>query len=184
MKFTETYLKGCFEIEPLVFEDSRGYFLEAFHQLRFKENLGFDLDFVQDNESKSSYGVVRGLHIQKGEFAQAKLVRVVVGEILDVAVDVRSDSPTYGQYIAVVLSAENKKQLFVPEGFLHGFSVLSPEAIVQYKCSNFYDQPSEDGVNPLDAQLNIDWQLPRDKMILSEKDLSAQSLADFKPYTP
>lgn len=182
MKFTETTLKGCFEIEPTVFEDSRGYFFEGFHQIRFQENTGSSVHFVQDNESKSGYGVVRGLHIQKGEFAQAKLVRVVVGEILDVAVDVRAGSPTYGEHIAVVLSAENKKQLFIPEGFLHGFSVLSPEAIVQYKCNNFYDKASEDGVNPLDESLNIDWKIPNEAMILSEKDQAAQQFSDFKPF--
>ena len=183
MTFKETILKGCFEIEPHLIGDERGYFYESYHLNKFQESTGNEIQFVQDNESKSKYGVVRGLHMQRGEFAQAKLVRVLSGKILDIAVDVRKDSPTYGKYIAVELSDENKKQLFIPSGFLHGFSVLSEEAIVYYKCDAFYDKDSEDGVNPLDAGLNINWQLPKEKMILSEKDQNAKAFADFNPFT-
>lgn len=181
MNFTETGLKGCFVIEPQVWEDTRGYFFESYHQDKFQEHTGRKLVFVQDNESKSKYGVVRGLHMQRGRFAQAKLVRALHGNILDVAVDVRKDSPTYGQYISVELSSENKKQLFIPEGFLHGFSVLSDEAVVFYKCNAFYDKDSEDGVHPLDVELKIDWQLPEEKMLLSEKDQSAKSFSELIP---
>src|SRR5690606_2483380 len=134
MNFTETELKGCFIIEPDVFEDARGYFFESYHQQKFRDAIGYELNFVQDNQSKSDYGVVRGLHIQRGTQAQAKLVRVLSGRILDVALDVRKDSITYGKYFAIELNSENRKQLFIPHGFLHGFSVLSEEAEVNYKC--------------------------------------------------
>ena len=180
MKITETELAGCFLIEPRVFEDERGYFFESYHLKRFQDSTGLDLNFVQDNESKSKYGVIRGLHIQKGEFAQAKLIRVLSGKILDVAVDARPDSPNYGKSFSIELSAENKKQLFVPKGFLHGFSVLSPEAIVLYKCDTYYNQNSEDGVHPLDQQLAIDWKVPEHAQILSEKDSQAKSFSEFK----
>lgn len=183
MKFTETELKGCFLIEPLVFEDARGYFFESYHLEKFQQSTGIDMVFVQDNESKSKYGVVRGLHMQRGESAQSKLVRVLRGRILDVAVDVRKDSPTYGQSFSVELNENNKKQLFIPAGFLHGFSVLSEEAVVYYKCNAFYDKDSEDGVNPLDAELNIDWKVPAEKMILSEKDQNAKNFDDLNPFT-
>lgn len=179
MKFIETNLKGCYLIEPKVIEDGRGYFMEAFHQQKFYENTGIQSHFVQDNQSHSKYGVVRGLHMQKGEFAQAKLVRVLFGKILDVAVDVRKNSPTFGQYYSVELSAENKKQFYIPKGFLHGFSVLSDDATVLYKCDAFYDKASEDGVNPLDAELNIDWQIPQELMIISEKDKNAKSFSEL-----
>lgn len=182
MTYTETFLKGCFVIQPNVFEDSRGYFFESFHLGEFKQQTGRDISFVQDNQSLSSYGVVRGLHCQKGEFAQAKLVRALKGRIIDIAVDARRDSPTFGQSFAIELNDQNKKQLFIPEGFLHGFSVLSEKAIVFYKCNNFYDKASEDGVNPLDAGLNIDWQLPAEQIILSEKDKNAQAFKDFKAF--
>lgn len=182
MKFTETELKGCFIIEPKVLEDERGYFYESYHQQKFIEATKVQINFTQDNQSKSKHGVVRGLHMQRGNFAQAKLVRAISGKILDVAVDVRKSSPTYGQSIAVELSDENKKQLFIPEGFLHGFSVLSEEAIVYYKCNAFYDKDSEDGVSPTDKQLNIDWQVPKNKMTFSEKDINAQDFTNFKPY--
>ena len=182
MNFTETELKGCFIIQPQVFEDARGYFFESFKSEVFIENLGYDIDFIQDNQSSSKYGVVRGLHIQKGEFAQAKLVRVLSGKILDVAVDVRKDSPTYGKHIAVELSAENKTQLFIPKGFLHGFSVLSENAVVFYKCDAKYDPTSEDGCNPLDKAFEIDWKVAVSDMTLSEKDQNAKSFAEFKPY--
>lgn len=173
MTITETILKGCFVIEPSVFEDERGYFFESYNEKKLEEILGYKLNFVQDNQSKSTYGVVRGLHQQLGNSAQAKLVRAIEGTVLDVVVDARKDSPTYGQSISVELSAENKKQLFVPRGFLHGFSVLSKEAVFFYKCDNFYDKESEAGINPLDSELNIDWKIAKEDMILSEKDQNA-----------
>lgn len=179
MKGIETKLKGCFILEPTVFEDERGYFFESFNENKLEAILGFKPSFVQDNQSKSSYGVVRGLHMQAGEHSQAKLVRVVEGAVIDVAVDVRKDSPTFGQSVAVELSAENKRQLFVPRGFLHGFSVVSESAVFFYKCDNGYNKESEDGVNPLDRDLAIDWQLESKDMILSEKDKEGQSFSDF-----
>lgn len=183
MKITETRLKGCFLIEPKLWQDERGYFFESYHQGRLQEETGLEINFVQDNESKSKYGVVRGLHMQRGSFAQSKLVRVLKGSILDVAVDVRKDSPTFGAHFSIELNEENKKQLFIPAGFLHGFSVLSEEAIVYYKCDAFYDKDSEDGVNPLDSDLNIDWQISREQMILSEKDEKAQRFKDLIPVS-
>lgn len=179
MKGIETKLKGCFILEPTVFEDERGYFFESFNENKLEAILGFKPSFVQDNQSKSSYGVVRGLHMQAGEHSQAKLVRVVEGAVIDVAVDVRKDSPTFGQSVAVELSAENKRQLFVPRGFLHGFSVVSESAVFFYKCDNGYNKESEDGVNPLDSDLAIDWQLESKDMVLSGKDKEAQSFSDF-----
>lgn len=179
MKFIKTYLKDCFVVEPKVFEDERGYFMETFHLQRFNENTTIHTQFVQDNESHSKYGVIRGLHLQKGEYAQSKLVRVLSGKILDVAVDARRDSPTFGKHFAIELSAENKKQLYVPKGFLHGFSVLSDEATVFYKCDAFYNQGFEDGVNPLDIDLNIDWKIPEEKMIISKKDKHAKSFLNL-----
>jgi len=180
MNATETNLKGCFILEPTVFEDERGYFFESYNESKFEQILGYTPTFVQDNQSKSSYGVVRGLHMQAGDFAQAKLVRVIEGAVIDVAVDVRPGSETYGQAIAVELSAENKKQLFIPRGFLHGFSVISDTATFFYKCDNGYNKASEDGINPLDSTLNIDWGIPADQMILSVKDKEAQTFEDFK----
>lgn len=174
MKAQETKLQGCFILEPTVFEDERGYFFEVFNEKKFAELVGYVPSFVQDNESRSTYGVVRGLHQQRGEHAQAKLVRVIQGRVLDVAVDVREGSPTYGQYVSVELSEDNKRQLFIPRGFLHGFAVLSETAVFSYKCDNFYNKESEDGIFPLDETLNIDWQIPREKMILSEKDKNAR----------
>lgn len=179
MKYTETKLSGCFILEPAVFEDERGYFFESYNENRLTAILGHNPHFVQDNQSKSQFGVVRGLHRQTGEHAQAKLVRVLEGCVLDVAVDVRPDSPTYGQHVAVELSAENKKQMFVPRGFLHGFAVLSEQAVFSYKCDNNYNKEAEDGVHPLDAQLGIDWQIPVDQMILSQKDQEAQNFAEL-----
>lgn len=175
MKAIETKLKGCFILEPTIFEDSRGYFFEAFSKWKFEELTGANSNFVQDNQSKSSYGVVRGLHQQIGEFAQAKLVRVLEGKVLDVAVDVRPCSPTYGEYVAVELSAENNKQLYIPRGFLHGFAVLSETATFFYKCDNVYNKGSEDGVHPLDKTLGINWQIPLDKITLSDKDKEARA---------
>ena len=173
MKAIETKLKGCFIIEPSVYQDSRGYFFESYNQIKFEELTGLNPVFLQDNQSKSSYGVIRGLHQQTGEFAQAKLVRVLEGKVLDIAVDVREDSETYGEYVAVELSEENNRQLFIPRGFLHGFAVLSDSATFFYKCDNVYNKSSENGVHPLDKTLAIDWQIPFDKIILSDKDKDA-----------
>lgn len=179
MTFTETNLKGCFIIQPKIFEDNRGYFFESYKQETLSQALGYSVNLIQDNQSSSQFGVVRGLHIQHGEHAQSKLVRVLSGKILDVAVDVRKDSPTFGQHISVELSAENNKQLFIPTGFLHGFSVLSEAAVVFYKCSSYYHQPSEDGCNPLDTELNIDWKIASDQIILSDKDKTGKSFSNF-----
>lgn len=182
MKITETHLKGCFIIEPKVWEDHRGYMFEAFKKNVLEEALGYTLQFVQENESKSKKDVVRGLHIQRGEFSQSKLVRVIQGKILDVAVDVRKDSPTFGQFFTIELSQENKKQFFIPKGFLHGFSVLSEEATVLYKCDEYYHPETEDSCHPLDKNLAIDWQIDLDKAILSEKDQNAKAFESFQPY--
>src|SRR5690606_18559022 len=170
MKAIETALEGCFIIEPKIIGDSRGYFFESFNESSFAEAVKQEVHFVQDNQSFSSYGVLRGLHAQAGEYAQAKLVRVLQGEVLDVAVDLRKDSPTYGQHISALLSAENKKQLFVPRGFLHGFVVLSETAEFFYKCDNFYNKDSEIGVKFDDPTIAIDWRIDLDEMIISEKD--------------
>lgn len=169
MNIIETEIPEVVIIEPRIFVDSRGYFFESFNQKYFEEKVTKTL-FVQDNESKSSYGVVRGLHFQKPPFAQAKLVRVVQGAVLDVAVDIRKGSPTYGRYVAVELTSENKKQLFIPRGFAHGFSVLSEEVIFQYKCDNMYAPQSEGAIAWDDPRLNIDWKIPLSKVILSDKD--------------
>jgi len=171
MKVIETKLEGCFIIEPTVFKDDRGYFYETFNHQKFAELTGQKINFVQDNESMSSKGVLRGLHYQKGEFAQAKLVRVVQGSVLDVAVDIRKDSPTYGEHISVEISSENKKQLFVPRGFAHGFVVLSETVTFLYKCDNLYNKKSERGIIYNDKTLNIDWQLPKNKLIVSDRDI-------------
>jgi dTDP-4-dehydrorhamnose 3,5-epimerase len=171
MNYTETKLKSCFIIEPQVFYDERGYFFECFNQNKLNDLLGNPVSFVQDNESFSSRGVLRGLHYQTGEFAQAKLVRVVSGTVLDVAVDLRKDSTTFGQHITVELSGENKRQLFVPRGFAHGFIVLSETVILSYKCDNFYNKESEGGIIYSDPAFSIDWKLPESSFIISEKDL-------------
>jgi len=171
MEIEQTGLKDCLIIKPRVFEDPRGYFFESFNQNTFEEKTGLSGRFVQDNQSYSSYGVIRGLHAQTGEFAQAKLVRVTKGEVLDVAVDVRPSSPTYGKHIAVRLSAENKLQLYIPRGFVHGFSVLSETAEFLYKCDNFFNKASETGVIYNDADLNIDWLIPEEDQAISDKDL-------------
>lgn len=170
MKITETKLKGCFILEPNKFGDSRGYFFESFNERSFNELTGTETHFVQDNQSYSTKGVLRGLHAQAGEHAQAKLVRVLEGKVIDVAVDARPDSSTFGQHVAVELSAENNLQLFVPRGFLHGFVVLSETATFFYKCDNLYHKESECGVYPLDKDLAIDWQISEEEMILSDKD--------------
>ena len=171
MIIEQTGLKDCFIIEPKVFEDKRGYFFETYNREKFNQLVGFDVDFVQDNESFSTKGVLRGLHLQKDEHAQAKLVRVVQGEVLDVAVDVRKDSETYGKHVSIVLSEENKRQLFIPRGFAHGFVVLSDIAVFSYKCDNYYNKASEGGIVYNDPDLNIDWQLPSEELIISEKDM-------------
>ena len=169
MKYTEQAIPGVWVIEPQVFNDSRGYFFEAFKKEEFEQHIG-KVDFIQDNESKSSYGVLRGLHYQKGEFAQAKLVRVIKGDVLDVAVDIRKDSPTFGKHVAVILNEENKKQFFIPRGFAHGFLVLSPEAVFTYKVDNIYAPQSEGGIIYNDPQIGIEWQIPEENLLLSEKD--------------
>ncbi|HAL54726.1 dTDP-4-dehydrorhamnose 3,5-epimerase [Sphingobacterium sp. HMSC13C05] len=179
MKVTETKLKGCFIFESAKYGDSRGYFMESFNEKTFNELTGTNTHFVQDNQSYSTRGVLRGLHAQAGEHAQAKLVRVLQGEVIDVAVDVRPNSDTFGQYVAVNLSADNNLQLFVPRGFLHGFVVLSETATFFYKCDNFYHKESECGVNPLDEDLAVDWQIPVQEMILSDKDQSAPTFKEI-----
>ena len=177
MKATETKLKGCFFIEPAVFKDTRGYFFESFNQNKFNELIGKDINFVQDNESFSSKGVLRGLHFQTGDYAQAKLVRVIKGKVLDVVVDMRKNSPTFGEHFSIELSEDNKKQLFVPRGFAHGFIVLSDTAIFSYKCDNFYNKASEQGLRYDDPSLGIDWRLPSNEFIISEKDLVLPTLS-------
>lgn len=172
----ETKLKGCFILEPRVFEDERGYFFESFNQQVFEKAIEKKINFVQDNQSYSTKGVLRGLHFQKGEYAQAKLVRVLSGSVLDVAVDIRKGSKTYGEHVAVELSAENKKQLFVPRGFAHGFVVLSDEAHFFYKCDNFYNSSAESGIIYNDKDLKIDWKLGTKELVLSPKDLELHSL--------
>ena len=169
MNIIKTEIEGLVVIEPRVFGDDRGYFFESFNEREFNEKVG-DVRFVQDNESKSRYGVVRGLHFQKGEFAQAKLVRVVSGAVLDVAVDLRPGSPTYGRHHAEVLSGENHRQMYIPRGFAHGFSVLSEEVVFQYKCDNFYCPSAEGAIAWNDPDLAIDWRIPAESVILSEKD--------------
>ena len=169
MNVIETAIPGVVIIEPRVFADARGYFFESFNQKEFDEKVG-PIRFVQDNESKSCYGVLRGLHFQKGEHAQSKLVRVVKGAVLDVAVDIRKGSPTFGQWVSVELTEENHRQCFIPRGFAHGFSVLSEVAVFQYKCDNLYAPQSEGALAWNDPDLNIDWRIPTDKIILSPKD--------------
>jgi dTDP-4-dehydrorhamnose 3,5-epimerase len=170
MKIEQTALKDCYIIHDTVFEDSRGYFFESFNEQKFNELTGLNTKFVQDNQSASTKGVLRGLHFQKGEHAQAKLVRVLEGTVLDVAVDLRKDSPTLGQYVAIELSATSRTQFFVPRGFAHGFVVLSEKAVFFYKCDNFYNKQAESGIMYNDTTLNIDWKIPSAEMILSEKD--------------
>ena len=170
MKVKSTPLKNCYIIEPTVFEDDRGYFYEKFNEQKFEQLTGMNGHFVQDNISKSSYGVLRGLHLQKGDMAQAKLVSCLEGRVWDVAVDLREDSPTFGRWFGVELSAENRLQFYIPRGFAHGFSVLSPTAVFAYKCDNFYNKESEGGIIWNDAELGIDWKLPMSDIILSKKD--------------
>ena len=178
MEVIKTEIEGVVIIEPRIFKDERGYFYESFSQREFEEKV-CRTTFVQDNQSKSSYGVLRGLHFQKPPYCQSKLVRCIKGAVLDVAVDIRKGSPTFGKYVAVELTEENHRQFFVPRGFAHGFAVLSEEAVFQYKCDNFYHPASDAGIQLKDADLGIDWQIPTDKAILSEKDLKHLCLKDF-----
>lgn len=178
MKIRSTPLKDCYIIEPTIFEDERGYFFEKFNEKKFEDLTGMNGHFVQDNISRSSYGVLRGLHLQKGEHAQAKLVSCLEGKVWDVAVDLRENSPTFGKWFGVELTPENKLQLYVPRGFGHGFSVISENAVFAYKCDNFYNKESEGSVKYNDKDLQIDWKLDEKDMILSEKDENAPSFAD------
>jgi dTDP-4-dehydrorhamnose 3,5-epimerase len=176
MEVTETFLKGCFIIFPKVFGDKRGNFFEIFNKKEFREKIGIEIDFVQDNQSTSQRGAIRGLHMQKGVFSQAKLVRVVKGKVLDVVVDVRKDSPTFGKHFSIELSEDNNKQLFIPRGFLHGFATLENNTVFSYKCDNYYSFEAETGVIFNDKDLKIDWMLSKNEIILSEKD---KELKDF-----
>ena len=171
MEIIKTPLNDCFIIKPTLFEDARGYFFESFNRQKFNQLTGMDIDFVQDNQAKSNYGILRGLHFQKGEHAQAKLVSVIKGKVIDVAVDMRPESSTYLQHVALELSEQNHLQLLVPRGFAHGYSVLEDNTIFFYKCDNYYNKASEGGVIYNDPTLNIDWQLDPAAMILSEKDV-------------
>ena len=183
MDVIKTKLDSVVIIEPKIFDDARGYFFESFSQREFEEKVR-KINFVQDNESMSSYGVMRGLHFQRPPFTQSKLVRCVKGAVLDVAVDIRKGSPTYGQHVAVELTEYNHRQFFVPRGFAHGFAVLSKTAIFQYKCDNFYAPQADGGVSIKDEKLGIDWQIPIDKALLSEKDTLRECLKDFdSPFT-
>lgn len=179
MKIKETYISGLLVVEPQVFGDSRGYFFESFNAAKFAELTGIDTQFVQDNESRSSYGVVRGLHMQLPPHAQAKLVRVVEGRVLDVAVDLRKDSPTFGKHFAIELTGENHLQVYIPKGFAHGFSVLSETAVFQYKCDGYYAPASEAAIAWNDPDLGIDWKLPSEDAVLSDKDRNHPSLKEF-----
>ena len=180
MIFKETKLKGCFIIEPKVIKDERGYFMESYNEKTFNQGIGQEVTFVQDNQSFSTKGVLRGLHYQCGEHAQAKLVRVLQGEVLDVAVDLRPNSETFGQYEIVLLSAENQTQFFVPRGFAHGFLVLSETATFFYKCDNFYNAASEGGLIYNDETVNINWNFPTSELIISEKDQLLPNLKNAK----
>ena len=178
MEIIKTAIEGLLVIKPRVFEDARGYFFESFSQREFDEKVA-PIRFVQDNESMSSYGVMRGLHFQCPPYTQSKLVRCVKGAVLDVAVDIRKGSPTYGQHVAIELSEQNRLQFFIPHGFAHGFSVLSETAVFQYKCDNFYAPQADGGISILDQSLGIDWRIPVESAILSEKDTKHQLLRDF-----
>ena len=183
MEIIKTGIEGLLILEPRIFKDTRGYFFESFSQREFEEKVG-PVHFVQDNESMSTYGVMRGLHVQRPPFTQSKLVRCVKGAVLDVAVDIRKGSPTYGQHVAVELTADNHRQFFIPKGFAHGFAVLSETAVFQYKCDEFYHPEADAGISILDESLGIDWRIPMDKAILSDKDTRHGMLADFQsPFT-
>lgn len=179
MEYLKTEIEGVYVLEPRVFRDARGYFFESWRQADFDQHIGRHVEFIQDNESKSSYGVLRGLHYQKGEYSQAKLVRVIRGRVLDVAVDIRKSSPTFGKYVAVELSEDNKRQLFIPRGFAHGFLVLSDEAVFTYKVDNVYAPQHEASIRWNDKDINIEWPISADDVLTSEKDfLKATSLKD------
>ena len=180
MKVTETFLKGCFVIEPTIYKDERGAFMESFNHQKFEAAIGAKVNFVQDNESVSKKGVVRALHMQKSPYSQAKLVRVVKGRVLDVAVDCRKDSPTFGKHFSIELSRENGKQLFIPRNFLHGFSTLEEDTIFNYKCDNYFFPESEDAVIFNDSDLKINWKIKQEEVILSEKDLKLKPFKVFK----
>ena len=179
MAVIKTAIEGVVIIEPTIYGDERGYFFESFNEERFLKEVGVNTRFVQDNESMSSYGVMRGLHFQRPPYTQSKLVRCVKGKVLDVAVDIRKGSPTYGQHVAVELSEDNHRQFFVPRGFAHGFAVLSETAIFQYKCDNFYAPEADGGISIKDETLGIDWQIPTENAVLSEKDIKHLCLKDF-----
>lgn len=179
MNYIQTEIDGVWLIEPKVFSDSRGYFMESFKKEEFEKHIG-KVDFIQDNESKSSFGVLRGLHYQTGEYSQAKLVRVIKGEVLDVAVDLRQSSSTFGKYVSVLLTEDNKRQFFIPRGFAHGFSVLTDEVIFQYKCDNFYAPQSEGAIAWNDPDLAIDWKIPSQQIILSDKDSHHSRLKEIE----
>ena len=181
MNFIKTEIEGVYIIEPHIFRDARGYFFESYNAAEFARN-GIDTVFVQDNQSQSSYGVIRGLHCQLGEHSQAKLVRVLQGRVLDVAVDIRPGSPTFGKHVAVELSAENQRQLFIPRHFLHGFSVLSETAVFAYKVDNLYCKESEFGIRYDDPEIGIDWKIPAEAVMTSEKDRIANSLKDVPDH--
>ncbi len=180
MNFIKTEIPGVIIIEPVVHSDARGYFMETYSERDFEHHIG-KINFVQDNESSSTRGVIRGLHFQQMPYAQSKLVRCTQGVVLDVAVDLRADSPTFGRWVSVELSADNKRQLFLPRGMAHGFAVLSERATFVYKCDAFYHPESEGGINPFDPALGIDWRIPRDSAILSDKDLTRPDLEQALP---
>ncbi|QSE98414.1 dTDP-4-dehydrorhamnose 3,5-epimerase [Fulvivirga lutea] len=179
MEIIKTDFEGLLILVPKVIVDSRGFFMESYNYNKLKE-LGIDNNFVQDNHSLSEYGVIRGLHFQNPPYAQTKLIRAISGEILDVVVDIRKSSSTYGKHLSVMLSAENKKQLLIPKGFAHGFSVISENAEILYKCDNFYNKSSEGGLKFNDTDLNIDWKIPKDKVLVSDKDLNQLNFQSFK----
>lgn len=181
MNYIETEIQGVYVLEPRVFQDARGYFMETWNQADFDKHIG-KVTFIQDNESKSSYGVLRGLHYQKGEFSQAKLVRVIKGRVLDVAVDIRRSSPTFGKHVLAELSEENKRQLFIPRGFAHGFLVLSDEAVFTYKVDNVYAPQAEAGIKWNDEEIAIEWPIDPKDLILSEKDTRALSLKEAEVF--
>lgn len=181
MKVIKTDIEGVLIIEPVVFEDERGYFFESYNKEDLKKQ-GVDYDFIQDNQSKSCYGTIRGIHFQKDEYAQAKLVRVLEGKVLDVAVDLRKNSKTFGKYVSVELSAENRRQLMIPRGFGHGFSVLSETAVFAYKCDNVYNKASEGGLRFDDPSLGIDWKIDLNKAVLSEKDKNNPLLGEIECF--
>lgn len=178
MEVIKTDIEGAVIIEPRIFKDARGYFFESYSQREFEQKIG-KIDFCQDNESMSTYGVMRGLHFQRPPFTQSKLVRCVKGSVLDVAVDIRKGSATYGKHVAVELTEDNHRQFFIPRGFAHGFAVLSDVAVFQYKCDNFYHPEADGGISILDDSLNIDWRIPTNKAILSDKDTKHELLKDF-----